>query len=73
MSATIQTFQLILLKRKAICFVNIFFMYLLLFLIPFTAKDVLIDFTLSNTRRFYLSKGNPLAVKGLKNSLKNLP
>ena len=25
----------------------------------------LIDFTLSNARRFYSSKGNPLAVKGL--------
>ena len=33
---------------------------------PFNAKDVLIDFTLSNARRFYSSKGNPLAVKGLK-------
>ena len=32
---------------------------------PFTAKDVLIDFTLSNARRFYSSKGSPLAVKGL--------
>ena len=32
---------------------------------PFTAKDVHIDFTLSNARRFYSSKGNPLAVKGL--------
>ena len=36
---------------------------------PFSAKDVLIDFTLSNARRFYLSKGNPLALKGLKNYL----
>ena len=26
----------------------------------------LIDFTLSNVRRFYWSMGNPLAVKGLK-------
>ena len=32
---------------------------------PFGAKDVLIDFTLSNARRFYSSKGNPLALKGL--------
>ena len=35
---------------------------------PFTAVGVdrsLIDFTLSNARRFYSSKGNPLAVKGL--------
>ena len=48
-------------------------MYLLLFLNPFPAKDVLIELTLSNARRFYSSKGNPLAVKGLKNSFKNLP
>ena len=26
----------------------------------------LIDFTMSNARRFYSSMGNPLAVKGLK-------
>ena len=31
---------------------------------PFTAKGNLIDFTLSNARQFYSSKGNPLAVKG---------
>ena len=36
---------------------------------PFSAKDVLLDFTLSNARRFYSSKGNPLALKGLKNYL----
>ena len=36
---------------------------------PFTAKDVLIDFTLSKAGRFYLSNGDPLAVKGLKNYL----
>ena len=36
---------------------------------PFSAKEVLIDFTLSNTRRFYSSKGDPLALKGLKNYL----
>ena len=36
---------------------------------PFSAKEVLIDFTLSNARRFYSSKGNPLALKGLKNYL----
>ena len=35
---------------------------------PFTANDILIDFTLSNARRFYLSKGDPLAVKGLTNA-----
>ena len=41
---------------------------------PFSAKDVLIDFTLSNARRFYSSQGAPLAVKRLKNylSLKKL-
>ena len=32
---------------------------------PFSAKDVLTDFTLSNARRFYSSKGNPLALEGL--------
>ena len=32
---------------------------------PFSAKDILIDFTLSNARRFYSAKGNPLALKGL--------
>ena len=32
---------------------------------PFTTKNVLRDFTLSNARRFYSSQGNPLAVKGL--------
>ena len=32
---------------------------------PFSAEDVLIDFTLSNARRFYSPKGSPLAVKGL--------
>ena len=32
---------------------------------PFSAKDVLRDFTLSNAGRFYSSKGNPLALKGL--------
>ena len=32
---------------------------------PFTTKDVLIDFTLSNARRFYPSKGDPLVAKGL--------
>ena len=30
----------------------------------------LIDFTLSNGRRFYSSMGNPWAVKGLKSFLK---
>ena len=32
---------------------------------PFTPKSNLIDFTLSNARRFYSSKGDPLGVKGL--------
>ena len=32
---------------------------------PFTLKSDLIDFTLSNARRFYSSKGDPLGVKGL--------
>ena len=32
---------------------------------PFTPKSDLIDFTLSNARRFYLSKEDPLGVKGL--------
>ena len=32
---------------------------------PFKPKSDLIDFTLSNTRRFYSSKGDPLGVKGL--------
>ena len=32
---------------------------------PFTSKSDLIDFTLSNARRFYSSKGDPLGVKGL--------
>ena len=31
----------------------------------FTPKSGLIDFTLSNARRFYSSKGDPLGVKGL--------
>ena len=33
---------------------------------PFTAKSDLIDFTVSNARRFYSSKGDPLEVKWLK-------
>ena len=36
---------------------------------PLTAvgarRALILDFTLSNTRRFYSSMGNPLAVKGL--------
>ena len=32
---------------------------------PFTPKSDLIDLTLSKARRFYLSKGDPLGVKGL--------
>ena len=32
---------------------------------PFKPKSALIDFTLSNARRFYSSKGDPLGVKGL--------
>ena len=35
-----------------------------LFLNPFTAMGDLIDFTLSNARRFYSAKGENLAVKG---------
>ena len=59
-------------KKRGDFFVTIVFMYLLLFLNPFTAKDVLIELTLSKARPFNSSKGNPLAVKGLKNSFKNL-
>ena len=33
---------------------------------PFTAMGDLIDFTLSNARRFYSSKGENLAAKGLR-------
>ena len=33
---------------------------------PFKPKSALIDFTLSNARRFYSSNGDPLGVKGLK-------
>ena len=33
---------------------------------PFTPRSDLIDFTLSNARQFYSSKGDPLGVKGLK-------
>ena len=33
---------------------------------PFTPKSDLIDFTLSNARQFYSSKGDPLGVKRLK-------
>ena len=36
---------------------------------PFNAQEWLIDFTLSNARRFYLSKGDPVGTKGLKNYL----
>ena len=36
---------------------------------PFTPKSDLIDFTLSNTRRFCPSKGDPSGVKGSKNYL----
>ena len=31
------------------------------------AKSALIDFTLSNARRFYSPQGDPLGLKGLKN------
>ena len=34
---------------------------------PFTPKSDLLDVTLSNAKRFYSSKGDPLGVKGLKN------
>ena len=33
---------------------------------PFKPKSTLIDFTLSNARQFYSSKGDPLGVKGFK-------
>ena len=36
-----------------------------LLVVPFTPKSDFIDFTLSNARRFYSSKGDPLGVKGL--------
>ena len=36
---------------------------------PFTPKSDFIDFTLSNARRFYASKGDPLGVEGLKQYL----
>ena len=39
------------------------------FINPFTPKSDLIDFTLSNTRQFYSSKGDPLGVRGLINYL----
>ena len=39
----------------------------LLIVNPFTPKSDLIDFTLSNARRFCSSKGDPLGVKGLQN------
>ena len=35
----------------------------------FTPNSDLIDFTLSNARQFYLSRGDPLGVKGLKSNL----
>ena len=38
---------------------------LALYVNPFTPISALIDFTLSNTRRFYSSMGNPSGVKGL--------
>ena len=36
---------------------------------PFTHKSDFVDFTLSNARQFYSSKGDPLGVKGLNNYL----
>ena len=45
---------------------NQLFIYYSLLFNPFTPKSDLIDFTLSYARRFYLSKGDPLGVKGLK-------
>ena len=36
---------------------------------PFSAKDVLIDFTLSNARLFYSSKGNPLGTERVKTKI----
>ena len=40
----------------------------ILFINPFTPKSDFVDLTLSNARRFYSSKGDPLGVKGLMNS-----
>ena len=40
-----------------------------LFFNPFTPKSDLTDFTLSNARRFYSSKGDTSGVKGLKEHL----
>ena len=40
---------------------------------PFTPKSDLIDFTLSNARQFYSSKGDPLGVKGLKHKAVDHP
>ena len=39
------------------------------YLNPFTPKSDFIDFSLSNARRFYSSKGDPLGAKRLKNYL----
>ena len=39
---------------------------------PFKSKSDFIDFTQSNDRRFYSSKGEPLGVKGL-NQINTLP
>ena len=37
----------------------------MIILSPFKPKSDLTDFTLSNARRFYSSKGDPLGMKGL--------
>ena len=55
-------------KRARVIFLCVIGAFIELFTVminPFSAKDVLIDFTLSNARRFYSSKGDPLALKGL--------
>lgn len=36
---------------------------------PFPPKSDFIDFTLSNARRLYSSKGDPLGIKGLKQGI----
>ena len=41
------------------------------FLNPFTPKSDFIDFTLSNARQFYSSKGDPLGTKGLTRKIRD--
>ena len=44
---------------------NGYFCFWILYFNPFTPKSDLIDFTLSDARQFYSSKGDPLGVKGI--------